>query len=212
MIATATTVKIHMCLIGCPWCAPKYWWKADHRQHARQHMGRGPDQDRRDVDRINLAGVIPSAPAVTGTKARIGGTKGEEYGKRPAAVEEGLALLDHARILVIGQVLRISRCYRWPTSNAEPSPMTAPAIAAASTPHNFSSPPGTRALSARMMVEPGITAPTTGTAREAPPGTGSDRPATHGLRRRLSRDQGMKSQFCCPMGGPEPELPSRVRG
>ena len=40
----------------------------------------------------------------------------------------------------------------------------APVTAAASTQGSCNSPPGTSALSAKMMVEPGITDPTTGTA------------------------------------------------
>jgi hypothetical protein len=40
-------------------------------------------------------------------------------------------------------------------------------MAAASTPHSFNSPPGTSALRARMMVEPGTRAPATGTASKS---------------------------------------------
>ena len=58
-------------------------------------------------------------------------------------------------------MLRLARC---PIQNADPSPSSAPAIAVASTHSSLSSPPGTSALSARIMVEPGITDPTTGTA------------------------------------------------
>ena len=108
---------------------------------------------------------MPSAPAVTGTKARIGGTK---RAKNTASVPQRWKNASLCAItpgyLDIGQAPRISRCERWPAQNAEPSPSRAPAIAAASTPHSFSSPPGTSALRARMMVEPGTSAPTTGTA------------------------------------------------
>ena len=52
--------------------------------------------------------------------------------------------------------------WNWPLNQI--ATKVAPAIAAASTPHRFSSPPGTSALSARIMVEPGTNAPATGIA------------------------------------------------
>ena len=113
----------------------------------------------------NSIGGMPSAPAVTGTKARIGGTKrAKKTASVPQLWKNASLCAITAGYFFIGQAPRISRCERWPAQNAVPSPSAAPAIAAASTPHNFSSPPGTSALRARMIVEPGTSAPTTGIA------------------------------------------------
>src|ERR1035441_4991524 len=69
-----------------------------------------------------------------------------------------------ARLAKIDNIVAVKEASGCPIQNADPSPSNAPAIAAASTHSSRNSPPGTSALSARMMVEPGITEPTTGTA------------------------------------------------
>src|SRR6266567_9027158 len=68
-------------------------------------------------------GGIPSAPAVTGTKARIGGTKRAKNTARvPQRWKNASLCAITPGYLDIGQTPRISRCERWPVQNAEPSP------------------------------------------------------------------------------------------
>ena len=89
---------------------------------------------------------------------------GEEHRQRAPAMEERLALRDHARI--VGQ-----RPGAEDLALAAMADPEADAVAEQGArgggrqqPQSFNSPPGTSALRARMMVEPGISEPTTGTA------------------------------------------------
>ena len=134
-------------------------------EHAGQHMRRRPEQDRRDVD-----GIEPQRPH--GERAGRDGHEGadrrheagEKHRQRAPAVEERLALRDHARIVGQRPGTEDFALGAVADQNADPSPSRAPAIAAGSTHSSLNSPLGISALSARMMVEPGITEPTIGTA------------------------------------------------
>src|SRR5664280_2219350 len=65
-----------------------------------------------------------------------------------------------------GQEVRISRRYRWPAQNDNPSPTIAPEIAAIRRIHGFTLALVAKALMAMTSVEPGTTVPTTGIASD----------------------------------------------
>ena len=138
-----------------------------YREHARQHMRAAPT--------ARIAGMLTRIEAQRRHAERAGRDRhegadrrheaGEEHGERAAAVKERLALRDQPRIIrqrpgAEDLALRRGgrsrrRCRRRALRRRS---------AAASTPESVSSPPGTNALRARMMVDPGTNEPSTGTA------------------------------------------------
>ena len=135
------------------------------RQHARQHMRGRPEQDRRDVD-----GVKPHRRHAE--RARSDRHKGayrrheagEEYRQRAPAIEERLALRDHARIIRHRPLVEDFALAAMSDPERGSVAEHGARDRGGQHPFQLKSPPGTSALSAKMMVEPGTTEPTTGTA------------------------------------------------
>ena len=75
-MAAANTASIHRCLPTCWWCGrPAYWCRAETASTPGSTWAPAQANIAGTLTPKNTTGRIPSAPAVTGTNARIGGTK-----------------------------------------------------------------------------------------------------------------------------------------
>src|SRR4030095_818687 len=107
-------------------------------------------------------------PDTKGTNARTTGAKrARKTLAAPYWVTNPSLRAMRCGYLFSGQEFRISRWYRWPNQNDNPSPIIAPAVAAITSSHGFALALVARALMPMMSVERGTTVPTTDMASDS---------------------------------------------